>query len=1132
MPKQNPSEMPLHGDRAVKLDEVDAVYAVYLGRRPDDPDRRVDWLGLNLSDLIGAFVKSPEFIDIHKALVRDGTLVDREALSASDLAAADRWLSSVAAGHHPSPRVAWGDLLLAAITSPDLVALADPGVGADALAVLGRDVEARRGAQASLLALTTFDPDRFLSLPAHRHYKDDTGALDFSIGLPRTGPAPALLPLFTDGLSALRRPGPLTLGDWLGDTQAAALEGLLTHWLWDESTYLRNRSASDRDLDPPEQDSPYLDFLLLGDAAGVSPHPLFCRHAYRVLNGREGVMGLPDFRHFVEIGEAEGLRTSTLFDPDFYIARQPHVRDQVAAGQYGSALEHFVRVGLSAGYAFSPDFDRDHYLSLYADVAEEVAAGRLPSAEWHYVFHGVREGRAPNPFFDPRYYADRYPFVGEDMLRLGIATTIEHFLLVGRTRGWRANQPPAERPVALADGKALFEKRARRALGEIMDGAIAIPDTEAPRLSVIVPVSNQADHTAGLLKSAAFAAEMLKSRRGLETEIVVVDNGSTDHTQSLLGAVPAVRVERFPAAMGFPAAVNAGARIARGDILLIVNNDIEFAPDAFDRVVAVLDSEPSVGIVGAKIVLPNETLQEVGAMLDRLGSSHGHGRGVDASDVRGDRRVEVDYASGCFMAFRRADFEALSGFDEIFSPGYFEDVDFSLRMKRDLQKVTMVDAGLTVTHFEHASFAKGRPPGVNTALILRNRLRLKTAHAALFKGLEDGRPRQRARRARQALIGAARILVVEDTIPAGRLGSGFARQEMILDAFGDMGVAFDIVAMNPTARIDTYKDPRARIFRAWMPGQSLPEMLRHHAGDYSHLWICRTHNLTGHAGAVARAKADFDLRVICDIEALSSQETFGRLRLNQRPAADEMALSAVADELEHTLEVDLWVAIDRHDRALIEQVGLGPVIEIGHEARPRQDIARASFADRDRILFVGSVPDQASAAHDGLTWILSEVWPRLVGMEGARLTIAGAWADGLTEPIVQRFGDRIEMMGEVDDTQLSRLYDQSRVAVAPDRFAAGRSRKVAEAILAGVPTVMSDHVADRLGLAGIPAIAKGRRDDDGRSFAEWLNRLYTDEDVWRSQIEVQNAEIAAKFEPGALADRLRAALEGDDQAIG
>lgn len=1135
MSQRGASGSSLKGDRPVQLADIAAVYVVYLGRPNENPDQNISWIGSRLSGMVAAFASSEEFTDRLEGLLSTGRLESPYALSARERTQADRWLASVAPTHRLTPDATVGDLLLAALTIPELAAMAGTTVDPKVLELLAIEAEGRQLSRAKLQEVVTFDIAAFLSPDNRRRYRNADGHIDFDTTVSRSATPPVMLPMFTEGLEGLSRREPLTLGDWLTQTQTAALNGDLTHWLWDETTYLENRAALVEEAYAPATDgSAFLDFLATGDGLGISPHPLFSPLAYRTLNDHAPSEQRFDFRHYVFDGQRSGLRTSALFDPEFYLALNVHVQDQIASGHFGSALEHFVRVGMTAGYSFSPDFDRDFYLALYPDVAQNVAEGSRPSAEWHYIFHGAREGRTPNPFFDPCYYADRYPFIADEMRRLGIATTIEHFLLLGRARGWRAHPPLADLHVSPKDGKSLFEKRARRAFGEIMDGAVSIPPAVSPRLSVVLPVSGQAEFTAGFLKSAAFALETLAARRGIETEIIVVDNGGDDSTATLLEALPGVRIERFAKPMGFPAAVNAGARVARGDILLIANNDIEFQPDAFDRAVKALDDDPAIGVIGAKVILPNETLQEAGAMLDRLGSSHGFGRGVDPADVRGPRRVEVDYASACFVALRRSDFESLSGFDEAFSPGYFEDVDFALRMKRDLGKNTVVDTGLTVTHYEHASFSKGRPPSVSSALILRNRRRLKLAHSSLFQSMEVGNARQRARRARQALSGPARILIVLDTIPSARLSATAGRQEAILDAFTALGIPFDIVALTPSNRIDQYKDPRAKIFRAWMSGQSLDAVLNDHAGAYSHLWISGPANVARHAVAIWRAKADFDLIVVCDVTALPSQRTVERLRVSGAVIDNEAVLSMADDDLIDTLDVDVWVSAHEQSRALIDRLGRGPAIKIGYGSAYSRTGEGRPLAERDAVVFAESADHGNSAACDELDWLLREVWPRLQGMENVRLNVVGAWPADVAEDFVRRFADRVDFRGDLRDDALSELYSRSCAVLVPGLQSADAAEGALRALSENVPVVMTNEAAQNLGLAAAlkpPRGSKASRaksPDQAQPFADTLSTLYADEARWEDHLEHQKAAAARWSDMETFVARIRDTLMAGD----
>lgn len=1107
--------------------DVKNMYIAILGREPESRVRITERQGRPLSDIVGELLRSDEFSEIigHAA---QGALPNRAIVADEDFARAAQWVVEATGVPSVRPNPGWAELLLNILQSPKLIGLRSPHPDhAAAVKSLGQILAREDSMLDQLEALVRFDPVAFSRTSDGRVFSVMPGVVDPTMPVSPDGDLPRVLPFFTEGLEAVAAADrPSTLDDLIRATRSAAHEGRLTHWLWHEATY-NDSLARSRSMPAKErlEVSPYLEFLLAGDRAGISPHPLFSPYAYSVLNPGLNLGGKSPFRHFIGHGMYEGLRTSALFDAEFYLSRQPHVQQEIASGAYASALEHFIRVGLAAGFSFSPDFDRHFYLATYPDIGTAVEEGDIPSAEWHFVLTGAKEGRQPNRFFDPRYYSDRYPFIDHEMRRFGINSVLEHFLLLGRHRGWRVNAPPVDRSVDIDQAKALFEKRGRRAYSEALDGVFAIDAPGKPKLSVIAPISGQADFTAGFLKCASWATDLLQYKRGVSTEVVIVDNGSKDHTGTLLKALPGVRVVHFDTPIGFPAAVNAGVAASRGEIILVANNDIEFHADAFLRIYDTIAGNPQVGVAGAKVILPNETLQEAGSILDKNGGAIGIGRGLDAVACRGSRLMEVDYASGCFIAFTRADFDELGGLDEAYSPGYYEEVDFSLRMKSVLGKPTVVDTGLAITHYEHASFAKGRPQTVNEPLILRNRLRLRTSHADHFNAMSARTPAQSAEVARRALSGHARVLVVEDLVPSSLLGSGFGREEEILDVLAGMGIPYDIVALSGSPRIDDYKDPQARLFRAWMPGQSLEDVIQRHGADYSHLWLCRTHNLGRATAAIQAAKKQFDLKVVCDTEALSSLRIVEQMRVQGRAPAETDGLTMAAAELADPIGVDLWVAVNQRERVLMERLGLGPVCEIGHSISLGDGAKiEAPFGARERMLFVGAVHELGSPNYDGLEWFLSQAYPRLNPSLGIRLTIAGHWAGGLAESFRARFASLdIDFKGSVTAAELAALYAESRVAIAPTRFAAGIPCKIIESVMAGVPIVMTDLLAEQLDVGDNGGIAAASRFDGGVAFAHWIDTLYGDEGAWSTQREAQADIIGARWTPQHFTEQVRAA---------
>lgn len=1093
------------------LTKLDAknLYITLLGRPPESVQRVNELTGQRFGEVIRTFLASAEFEENLQSLIDTGDLPDRPTVKSADMAAASDWLSDLTGTVAPASKPSWAAFLndvLAQTALAEMVPnakLVEPAKGAlEALAE--RDAEL----DSELAQFLAFDPDWFAASAGGRVFT--SGGADAREPLPAKGALPAVLPFFTDGLEVLSANGrPETIGKLISASRAAARDGDLHHWLWDARFYNLQADRSEklrgvRDVTAP----PYLEFLAHGDEADVPPHPLFSPYAYRKLNPGVDPELASCFVDFVGRPNPGELLTTALFDPEYYMSLQPEVRTEVALGRYSSALEHFVRVGLHRDFQFLPDFDRDFYLNTNPDIHEAVSSGAIPSAAWHFVTTGVYEGRAPNRFFDAAYYVSRYPYVGEEMQAKGILSPLEHFLLLGRARGYRVNHPPLEMRVDADHAKALFEKRGRRAYGEALSGVFRY-ETAAlkPGLSVIVPISGQADFTAGFLKCARYAADYLEFKRGVTAEIVIVDNGSKDHTETLLKALPGVKVVSFDAPIGFPAAVNAGAKASTGGVIIIANNDIEFQADAFLRIYDGLAADASIGVLGAKIILPDETLQEVGSVLDKDGSSHGLARGMPAYDCLGVRNLRVDYASGCFIGVRRADFTALGMLNEDYSPGYYEEVDFSIRMKRDLGKDTVVDTGLAITHYEHASFAKGRPPSVSAALILRNRVRIRAEHAATFAAIDNPDPAARARQIQTAMTGGGRVLVIEDMIPSSLLGSGFCREEEILDILMEAGIAFDIIALNPSPRVQEYKNPLVKLYRGWVPGEHLEEVLAHHGHKYSHVWLCRTHNLGRAAAGLRALKERYGVKVVCDTEAIASLRLADQMALRGDAPSPTVVKSMIAAELTDPIGIDLWVAVNPIDKAHIENVGVGPVQEIGHAVTFKGDTQpNRSFSERHRVTFIGAVHELTGPNYDSLNWYLTEVAPRLG--EDVVLTVAGFWGAGLDATFKAAFKDsRIDFRGAVSQQELADLYAESRLTIAPTRYAGGIPYKVMESVMASVPVVMTHNLATQFGIETNDAFSSAPSDDGGAAFAAWVDRLYHDERAWQAQRELQAKTI-------------------------
>jgi len=178
------------------------------------------------------------------------------------------------------------------------------------------------------------------------------------------------------------------------------------------------------------------------------------------------------------------------------------------------------------------------------------------------------------------------------------------------------------------------------------------------------------------------------------TDIVVVDNGSTDDSLEQLQSVePAVRLVRSPRNVGYGSGVNIGARLVQREFLFVCNPDLVVEPGAIERLVEALDEHRRAAVAGPMLKEPDGSVYPSGRSFPGLGDALGHGfAGLFWRDNPWTRRYrllgegqhrarDADWVSGaCFLA-RRDAFEAVGGFDEAYFM-YVEDVDLCWRLHR------------------------------------------------------------------------------------------------------------------------------------------------------------------------------------------------------------------------------------------------------------------------------------------------------------------------------------------------------------------------------------------------------------------------------------------------------------------
>lgn len=222
----------------------------------------------------------------------------------------------------------------------------------------------------------------------------------------------------------------------------------------------------------------------------------------------------------------------------------------------------------------------------------------------------------------------------------------------------------------------------------------------------------------------------------LPHETWLVDNASGDGTaDAVRERFPEVRVLEMASNVGFGGAVNAGVRAGAGDVVVLVNDDVELEPQALAALVAPFE-DPAVGMVAGLTTMPGSGLVdgfgiEVDVTLAPYNRLRGEPVGIPSGVLLGP--------SGGLAAYRRTAFEGEGGFDDrLFA--YGEDVDLALRLRLGGWSAAAVAEARGV-HVGGASFGVDSPlqrrlAGFARAFVLRRYGVLRSRHGARALALE------------------------------------------------------------------------------------------------------------------------------------------------------------------------------------------------------------------------------------------------------------------------------------------------------------------------------------------------------------------------------------------------------------
>ncbi len=808
---------------------------------------------------------------------------------------------------------------------------------------------------------------------------------------------------------------------------------------------------------------PLWHYIWTGAAAGYDPHPLFDSRWYAAQH--PGITGNP-LAHYLRTGAAAGHDPSPVFDAAFYVAQAPEAK--------GNALLHFLETGAAQGLDPNPLFDTDAYW-------DEYLSGRDLSFDplSHYVLQGAAAGNDPHALFDTDWYQATY----KDSAGWN---PLGHYLRKGKAAG---HLPCLVMPDPSAPVPEL------RFAGPVR-----------PLVTIIIPTYGRLFDTLRCLTSI-----MLHSGDATPYEVIIAEDRPNSAMARRLREIPGLRVEQNIRNLGFLRNCNRAAELATGRHILLLNNDTTVHPGWLAPLVACAEADPRVGIVGARLLNADGTIQEAGGIIHRNGWGFPYGRGQDAEAPEYGFVREVDVVIGACMLITAACWNAVGGFDERYAPAYYEEFDFAFAA-RDRGWRVMYQPASQVTHYDSSSYGaaeRDRQSSINHAQFCRKwaaALRQQPPpDAPLFLARERPMP--------------GHVLVVDDHVPEPDKHAGAIATFDWLRLLRGLG-------LRVTYKPDDQARPEPYTARLQQMGVEvlygpidMPRWIEQNGPHIEWVWLARPGVAEPLLDAVRLHMPGKLIYFTHDLHSLREQRRF-ELEGDPYHRDEARRLRRLEREIFHQSRLVLTPSPD--ELPFIREMAPGvqaraiPLYSV--PGQPVCPPTAAAFAERHAVLFVGGYDHPPNV--DAARWLVQEIMPLVWrDVPDAVLILGGSKPP---QELLALAGPNIEVPGWVAD--LAPLYARARMSLSPLRFGAGVKGKIVESLQAGVPVVTTMIGNEGLRLTPGQQLLVG---DTAEALARHAVDLLQHPDRCAALAEAGSQAVRSQFSEQAMRRALLLALDLD-----
>ena len=629
---------------------------------------------------------------------------------------------------------------------------------------------------------------------------------------------------------------------------------------------------------------------------------------------------------------------------------------------------------------------------------------------------------------------------------------------------------------------------------------IDFTESTNPKFSIIIPVFNKIQYTYNCLKSIYENTGDHK-----DYEIIIVDDCSNDETKKVLSKIEGIRILNNETNIGFLNSCNFAALQARGDFLILLNNDTMVRPGWLRWLVKTFQMFPDAGLVGSKLIYPNGRLQEAGGIVWQDGSAYNYGQMDDPGKPEYNYAREVDYCSGACIMIPRKLFMDIGMFGTEYSPAYYEDTDLAFKVQACKKKV-IYQPKSEVIHYEGITSGNDISKGIKkhqsiNHLKFFNRWKdVLSSHATRGESIEFEKER---------LI-KKRILIIDEYVCTPNQDSGSLRMFYMMKIFREMGHKVSFFPRNKQAPEPYTSDMQAlgvEVLTDYYT-ESIEKYLRNKGHLFNVVILSRVKTASICINVVRqycrRAKIIFDT---VDLHFLREQRgakinggTLHLLREAEKVKKLELGIAAKAD---------LTLVVSPAEKDIINREV--PNISVAIVSNIHQVVgSKTPFSKREDIFFIGGFRHPPNV--DAVIHFVYKIFPLIKKKLGKiKFYVIGS----NTPPEISELAtEDVLVTGFVED--IEPYMNQCRVSVAPLLWGAGVKGKVNLSMSYGIPTVATSIAVEGMYLMNDKDILIA---DDAEGFADAVVRLYTDEELWNklSKNGLQNVKEHFSIEAGRKA---------------